>query len=288
MDVKNIVEKRVIEEIKKYPSFKKALIAISGGKDSASLLYIIRTFFPDKEIIPVHLNLGINGFSEKSEEFARMQAEENGLELVVFDLKKELGFTIMDAKKLYPKVCSVCGSIKRYLLNKIAYESDVDIVLTAHHLDDFLVRMLKSVLNAEIEELIRFKPYLPKNENLIAKGRPFWKIPESLILRYASLQGFSFINEKCPIGIKKNIEKLRKAIEILTSNENQKNVYLSSLVKIARILEKTVDPEKIQLKPCSYCGFLSSNVICSFCVRVNKIRSFIQRQNSKQTGLFLT
>ncbi|MEM2608220.1 MAG: ATP-binding protein [candidate division WOR-3 bacterium] len=277
MNIKKLVEKRVTEEIERYPPFKKALIALSGGKDSASLLHIIKKILSDKDIVPVHLNLGIDGFSEKSEKFARMQAEENGLELITFNIKKELGFTIIDAKKVYPKVCSVCGGIKRYLLNKIAYESDAEIVLTAHHLDDFLIRMLKSTLNAEIGELVRFKPYLPGNGNLVAKGRPFWRVPESLISRYAHLEGLSFITEKCPIGVKKNIERLRKAIDILVVSENQKNTYLSSLVKIARKLEEIETPlEKIQLKPCSSCGFLSSNVTCSFCIRVKKIRSFIE------------
>lgn len=277
MDVKRIVEKRVMDDIKKYPSFKKTLVALSGGKDSASLLHILSSFLPDKEIMPVHLNLGIPGFSEKSEDFAKMQAEKYGLKLVVFDLKSELGFTIIDALKLYPKICSVCGGIKRYVLNKVAYESNADIILTAHHLDDFLVRMLKSVLNAKIEELVRFKQYLPRNGNLIAKGRPFWRVPESLISRYASLQGLSFIDERCPIGRKRNIERLRKAIDILAVSENQKNVYLSSLVKIARKLEK-VKPlaERTQLIPCSSCGFLSSNPVCSFCTRVKKIRGFVE------------
>jgi len=279
MDVKKIVEKRFMDEIEKYPPFERALIALSGGKDSASLLHIFRNLLPDKDVLPVHLNLGINGFSEKSEEYAKMQAEKSGLELLVFDLKKELGFTIMDARKIYPKICSVCGGIKRYLLNKIAYEYGVDIILTAHHLDDFLVRMLKSTLNARVEELVRLKPYLPKNGNLVAKGRPFWRVPESLIARYASLEGLSFINEKCPIGVKKNIERIRKAIDILTVNENQKNIYLSSLLKIAEKLEKAeAGMGKTQLKPCSSCGFLSSNVTCSFCVRVKKIRDFVEKR----------
>ena len=277
MDIENIVEKRAMDEIKKYPPFKKALVALSGGKDSASLLHILSNLLPDKEIMVVHLNLGINGFSERSEELARKQAEKHGLELIVFNLKSELGFTIMDALKLYPKICSVCGGIKRYLLNKVAYESNADIILTAHHLDDFLVRMLKSVLNAKIEELVRFKPYLPTNGNLVAKGRPFWRVPESFISRYASLQRLSFIDEKCPIGRKKNIERLRRAIDILATSENQKNIYLSSLVKIAEKLEKKETPmEKAQLRPCSSCGFLSSNPVCSFCTRVKKIRSFIE------------
>jgi hypothetical protein len=76
----------------------------------------------------------------------------------------------MDTLKLCPKICSVCGGIKRYLLNKVAYESNADIILTAHHLDDFLVRMLKSVLNAEVDELVRLKPYLPTNETLLQRA----------------------------------------------------------------------------------------------------------------------
>jgi tRNA(Ile)-lysidine synthase TilS/MesJ len=111
-------------------------------------------------------------------------------------------------------------------LNRIAYELDADIVLTARHLEDFPTRMLKSVLNAGFEELARFKTFLPRNGNLVAKGRPFRRVSESLIARYASLKGIPFLSEKCPVGRKENIERFRRTIEILMGAEPEAPLFL--------------------------------------------------------------
>jgi|GEM_PF-2267405 tRNA(Ile)-lysidine synthase TilS/MesJ len=275
-----IVKRRVLTEVEKYPFFQKAVIALSGGKDSGSLLHVFMEVYPDKEVIPVHLNLGIGGFSEASERFARMQAEKAGLQLVVFNLEKELGFSIMDAKKLYPKVCSVCGGFKRYLLNRISFELDADIILTAHHLEDFLVRMLKSVLNAGFEELARFKTYLPRKGNLVAKGRPFCRVSENLIAEYAFLKGIPFLSEKCPIGRKENVERFRRTVEILARRQSQKLLYFSSLTKLAEKLQSCGAIPMPELKPCSSCGFLASSETCSFCARVRKIKAFLDREKA--------
>ncbi|MCX8183390.1 MAG: tRNA 2-thiocytidine biosynthesis TtcA family protein [Crenarchaeota archaeon] len=278
--VEEIIRRRVLTEVEKYPFFQRAVVALSGGKDSGSLLHAFIDTYPNKEVIPVHLNLGIKGFSEASECFAKMQAERAGLRLMVFNLKRELGFTIMDAERLYPKVCSVCGGFKRYLLNKIAFELGADIILTAHHLEDFLVRMLKSVLNAGFEELARFKTYLPRNGNLIAKGRPFCRVPESLIVEYAFLKGIPFLSEKCPIGRKENVERFRRTVEILARRQSQKLLYFSSLTKLAEMLQNSGAVTMPELTPCSSCGFLASSEICSFCARMKKIRAFLGRDQA--------
>ncbi len=276
--VEEIVRRRVLREVEKYRFFRRAAVALSGGKDSGSLLHVVREVCPDKEVIPIHLNLGIGGFSEASERFARMQTEKAGLQLVVFNLQREFGFTIIDAAKVYPKVCSVCGGFKRYLLNKVAYELDAEIILTAHHLEDFLVRMLKSVLNAGFEEFARFKTYLPRNGNLVAKGRPFCRVPERLIMKYASVTGIPFLPEKCPVGRKENVERFRKAVEILAWRQSQKLLYFSSLTKLAERLQSSGAMPVSELRPCSSCGFLASSETCSFCARVRKIRAFLGRE----------
>lgn len=276
--VEETVRRRVLREVEKYQFFRRVAVALSGGKDSGSLLHVFREVCPDKEVIPIHLNLGIGSFSEASERFARIQAEKAGLQLVVFNLQRELGFTIIDAAKVYLKVCSVCGGFKRYLLNKVAYELDAEIILTAHHLEDFLVRMLKSVLNAGFEELARFKPYLPRNGNLVAKGRPFCRVPEGLIMKYASATGIPFLPEKCPIGRKKNVERFRTAVEILAWRQSQKLLYFSSLTKLAEMLQNGGAMPASELRPCSSCGFLASSETCSFCARVRKIKAFLGRE----------
>jgi tRNA(Ile)-lysidine synthase TilS/MesJ len=86
--VEEVVRRRVLREVENYPSFRRAVIALSSGKDSGSLLRVFRKVCLHEEVIPVHLNLGIGGFPEASERFARMQAETAGLPIMVFNLER--------------------------------------------------------------------------------------------------------------------------------------------------------------------------------------------------------
>ena len=269
----NLFEKRFKKDSEKIlRKFKKIAIGISGGKDSGTLLYLLRKIYPEKEIFAFHLNLGIFEFSDESEKFAKKQAELAKVNLKVFRLKEILGFEIPEIRKKYKKVCGICGNIKRYFFNKIAFEEKCDLFLTAHHLDDFLERALNSILVGDFESLIRLKPYLPKRGNLVAKFKPFYRTLEKNIREYASLREIPFCEKKCPLR-ERDLppqKRLREAIEIVSQREQTKYTILSSFLRLIKMLEKNISLPK--LVKCERCGFLTTSKICAFCRRVNKIK----------------
>lgn len=273
----NLMEKRFKRDSEKIlKNFKKIAIGISGGKDSGTLLYLLKKIFPEKEIFAFHLNLGIFDFSEKSEKFAKEQAKKAGVKLHIFRLEEILGFKIPDVKKIYKNVCAVCGNIKRYLFNKIAFENNADLLLTGHHLDDFLERAINSLLSGDFSSLVRLKPFLPKNENLVARFKPFYKTLEKNIKEYAILREIPFFEEKCPFREKDVTpqKRIRKAIEILAQKEQTKYTFLKFFLELIKILEKQIPQPK--LIKCKKCGFLSTSEICAFCKRVENINKLIK------------
>lgn len=273
----NLFEKRFKKDSEGiFKKFKKIAIGLSGGKDSATLLYLLKKVYPEKEIFAFHLNLGIFEFSEKSEEFARKQAEILKLDLKIFKLREILGFEIPEIRKRYKKVCSVCGNIKRYLFNKIAFEEKCELLITAHHLDDFLERALNSILVGDFEALVRLKPYLPKRENLVARFKPFYRTLEKNIKEYISLQGIPFYQEACPLREKDfpPQKRIREAIEIVSQREQIKYTILNSFLRLIKILEKNIPSPR--LIKCERCGFLTTSKICAFCRRTNEIKKILK------------
>ncbi|RLI28229.1 MAG: TIGR00269 family protein, partial [Candidatus Hecatellales archaeon] len=90
--------RKTVEKYKMFSSEGRVAVAVSGGKDSASLLHSLVQAFPALKLIAVHLNLGIEGYSEEAEEACRELCRSLNVELKVYSLREEEGFTIPDFK----------------------------------------------------------------------------------------------------------------------------------------------------------------------------------------------
>lgn len=103
-DFIRFVERRVERTIKRYsmlPEGCKVAVALSGGKDSSALLYVLRKLREKLKfaIVAVTLDLGIKGYSEAHVEAAEALSGELGIPLRVVSLESEYGFTIDSAAR---------------------------------------------------------------------------------------------------------------------------------------------------------------------------------------------
>ena len=121
-------------------------------------------------------------------------------ELIVYSLEKELGFKIGDFKStIYGrKICSACGAIKRYLLNKIAYDLGLTKVATGHNLDDTVEALFNFYLEGNIVSLLRLKPLLPRTHpKLVPKIKPLIKLTDMECLLYARYRNLPTRTVEC-------------------------------------------------------------------------------------------
>ena len=113
------IEKEVMLTIKRYNLFRhkdKVVVALSGGKDSTSVLYILKKLEYNVEGLMIDLDLG--QWSKIHREKMIAFCEELGVSLTIVDLKKEVGQGICFIKNVLKKQknltgCTVCGIIKR-------------------------------------------------------------------------------------------------------------------------------------------------------------------------------
>jgi len=115
-------------------------VALSGGKDSLSILHILNKLSqqnPKIKINAIAIDEGIKGYRNKTLGTAKKFCDENKIFLSIFSYKEEFGLTLDEMLKILDvKPCTICGIFRRYLLNKSSRELKLTKLATGHNLDD--------------------------------------------------------------------------------------------------------------------------------------------------------
>ena len=269
-------ERKVERTMKRYKMVKpgdRVLVAISGGKDSNTLLSVLgelsgRMGF---EVASITLDLGIEGnsYSRLSVEVARSIAGELGIEHHVVSIRERYGFTLDEAVGIVRRPpCSLCGLIKRYALTDVAREMGFDALATGHTLNDMARFLLSSYITASLGELVRLTPVSASElPGIPRRIKPFYESLEEHIRAYADLRGLRYMEDGCPYARSAPTDLLRSFLEGLEARSpGMLNAMVRGYVKHIRpALEAYLKDRLPELRPCSRCGMPSSGDICAFC-----------------------
>ena len=173
----------------------RVLVALSGGKDSWTLLTVLESL---RKRAPVNFTLvavtvqpGFPGFStEGIETYLREQGfEHRTVAAPIHGLVLE---------KLGPDdiPCSLCSRIKRGVLYTQATELGCTKIALGHHRDDFIeTLLLNQFYNGRIKAMA---PLLRADDGRNVVIRPLAYVPEEAIIAYASEAGFPVTCCACP------------------------------------------------------------------------------------------
>ncbi|HIQ29656.1 MAG TPA: adenine nucleotide alpha hydrolase family protein [Candidatus Caldiarchaeum subterraneum] len=264
-------EKKVKNTFIKYNMYNvasKVGVALSGGKDSQALLRALYNVFPNLDMKGIYINLGISGYSSESEKAVRRLCGELGVDLITYNLKESGGFVIPDFKnsRIGRRMCGVCGTVKRYLLNRIAVENGLSTVATGHNLDDTVEVLFELYLNGKLEEAVRIRPVsLSTHRKLANRIKPLIELTDEEDLYYVDATDTPYHASWCPlvrgsrmVGRKELIREIEQKIP------NYRHILFKSHVKrILPKLDKIVKPP--ELVECEVCGMPTVSRVCSFC-----------------------
>ena len=270
------IQRRVLKTIERYGLIKSGwgvLIAVSGGKDSTALLHILSLISRQLgfNVLALHLDLGITDYSRRAKEVVELLCRDLKAPLITIDLKELLGVRLSDliVRSKRP-ACSLCGLLKRYLINVVGIEAGVNVVVLGHHLDDLLTYVMKNFLLQKLNDISKLGPKTESKGSLVGRVRPLYEISEDETSLYVSIQGLPVVDGVCPYKVVGSIEgEVRK---LLDSIEGRSPGFK---IALARSIAKNIEFYKVKLEDsvsiCKYCGMPTSDNVCAFCKLTEKV-----------------
>ncbi|HDD66337.1 MAG TPA: adenine nucleotide alpha hydrolase family protein [Nitrososphaeria archaeon] len=275
-------ERKVYKTIRKHGMLRGArrvAAAVSGGKDSVALIGVLhklmREAFREVELVAIHVDLGIPGYSEECRRIVEKVCGDLGLELHVLDLREAEGYGVPDFANtpFRRRMCGACGTVKRYHTNRMAYELGADRLATGHNLDDVVEILFELYLKGAVEEIVRMRPVSwSDHPKLVTRIKPLIELTDRENLFYVLAQDLPMLEARCPLVGESRMLRRKKLIEEIEGRIPgfRHTFYKTHLKRFLPRLEKTV--EEPRLAECEVCGMPSLGRVCSYCKLVSKLR----------------
>lgn len=170
----------------------KILIALSGGKDSLTLLYLLKAMsgrgMPELDIRAVHVSGEFSCGASLGENFIKPICEALGVPLVV----KQSTRTLENLE------CYSCSRERRKMIFDTAKELGFKLVAFGHHRDDSVETALMNLLHKA--EFAGNLPKVPMHDFGVTIIRPLIYVSEQEIREFAKMYNFARITCQCPVG----------------------------------------------------------------------------------------
>lgn len=271
---------RTIKDLKLFEKDERLLIAVSGGKDSQGLWHLLWDM--GYEVDGVYIDLGFGDASEKAREVAEEISRILGRKLHIINLKERTGFTLPELSKHTKRTpCSLCGLVKRYIMNEIALKENYSAIITGHNLDDETATLMKNVLRWELAYLGRQTPLLEKFNGFVKKVKPYVFCYEKETFLYVLIKGLPYSKEGCPYSKKAKNKSLKMAFHIMENSSPGVKLNFMKLFLKNRSFFVPLRERELQnlVRNCKICGYPTDREICALCTILERTK------NENSTGV---
>jgi tRNA(Ile)-lysidine synthase TilS/MesJ len=205
-------------------------------------------------VAAIHVHMGLGEYSDRSLASAEELAGRLGLRLVV-ERTSDLGIELAPVGTF--AMCSVCGAVRRALLDRVGHREGWTAVATGHTLDDRLQQMLKRLLTGRLDAP---RPVLPGDAAHPRKIKPLCLIPDRAVEAYARLECLPVCPECCP-QFDPQTHRFRAVFDLLESLAPMAKVQLVQSLGRAMNHPSPGGPDL----PCPDCGNPTASGVCPIC-----------------------
>ncbi len=260
------VERKIKRDIRKFKMVERGdriAVALSGGKDSIALLYVLHKIFrnrPDIALSAITIDEGIHGYREHTLPHAVKLTKELGILHTIRSFEEEFGTTLDElTKKKEHAACTLCGVLRKNSLNKAARELGATRLAIGHNLDDEAQTILMNYLRGDVDRMTRMSGIIP---GMVLRIKPLRSIPEKEVALYAFLNNLPVSTDECPYAG----EALRNEIREMVNNYEVKHPGTKySLLGGFEAISQALRPLDSQVVRCEKCGEPGSDAVCKTC-----------------------
>lgn len=281
--------KREMRKQGKLPPGTRLVAAVSGGKDSITMLMLLHDIFTghrDLELLAVSVDEGINPYRTESLRYAEAVCNKLGIEHRTVMFKSQFGFTLDEiVKKEIPDLqpCSFCGVWRRTCLNVMAKELSADRVATGHNLDDNSQSILMNFCKGDYNKLFRLGPHRVIKPGLIPRQMPLRVIPEKEIYLYTLLNNIEVHKGECPYSEHAQRRIYRKIINQLEDQQpGSRHAILNMYDQLYTNMESQFSHATMNV--CETCGEPASGDQCKSCQMLVQITRIDEEKSKPAEG----
>ncbi|UCG95022.1 MAG: TIGR00269 family protein [archaeon] len=254
----------------------KICVALSGGKDSCLVLYLMDKFFgkrPDIEVLALSIDEGIKGYRDESIKKARELCKKIGIPLHLHSFEGEFGKTMDNIVKKDARACTYCGVFRRFVINKKARELGATKLATGHNLDDEIQSVFINNLKGDINRLMRLGPRpIVTKKKFVTRIKPLRDVPERETALYDMINGIDYHDSRCPNAEDSIRFDVRKFINVMEEKyPGTKHIAIKHFDTILPALRKHFS-DTGKVKECSNCGEPTSRNLCKVCELLDNIK----------------
>ena len=204
------------------------LVAVSGGKDSMSLLDLLhrrRRVAPEKySLIAGHIQTDVHCGMAAPEEWLRAWCEERGIPLVTERIS--LAHELSDASV---SKCFRCSWNRRKALFEIADRLQCNKLAFGHHADDIAETTLMNLFYSG--RLYRMEPRVSLFEGRLIVIRPLALVEARDVADYARASGFPVRGDPCPASQHSKRALVRRILRELEQGSHKVKRSINSAVE---------------------------------------------------------
>ena len=278
----SIVEKtrRTISKYGMIGHGERVAVAVSGGKDSLSLLKVLFKLKEsrDNQLVAISVDEGVAGYRDEALNHARALTEELGVEHLTISYKDLFGFSLDEALNWKDErdisSCSFCGVFRRRAIDEAAVRAKVAVVATAHNLDDYIQTFMMNLMHGDVARLGWLDPSYADDSFPVRRVKPFMEIYEEEVALFAYKAGVPLQSVSCPYmheGLRSEVRDYLNQME--ASHPGIKNVLLRSSLDVISRYAHAEDKHSV---PCSNCGKPSSSGLCNVCRMQATLRQHVK------------
>lgn len=271
-------EREVKETIRKYRLVdreNKVIVAYSGGKDSATVLYLMKKFGYDAEGLMIDLMM--DKWSVKNLKKAKQFCRQQDIKLHVVGLGDLAGSSVCRVRSEIQSrervgSCTICGVMKRWILNKKSRELGGNKIATGHNLDDEAETVLMNLMTGNPNMGRGLGPSTGVSDaGFVERIKPLYFHTNKEVRKYSEIKGFPVLYESCPSLIGSFRHEIRRHISVLEKEcpGLKKNV-VNNFLEISKVLRK--ENGKRGIMHCAICGEPSRGIICKRCRLMNIVK----------------